>query len=57
VRHDTKHAGVQSKFKEWRQAKNLTDYLPDEYQYPGDEADECAPSPTRCSPACAVAEL
>ena len=32
----------QSDFKQWRQAKKLTDYLPDEYQYPGsDESDEC----------------
>jgi hypothetical protein len=41
VRHDTTYVGVQSKFKEWREGNKLTDYLPDEYQYPGNEADEC----------------
>ena len=33
---------IQSQFKEWRAANNLTQYLPDEYQYPGKEADEYA---------------
>ena len=42
--HDTKAcSGAQSQFKDWRAARNLTEYLPDEYQYHGDEADTYAP--------------
>jgi len=36
------HAGTQSDFKIWREENKIANYLPDEYQYPGSQNDECA---------------